>query len=424
MPDTGTQELTRREFLKGSTTFLGGAVVGGTLDRIHEAIRDAEPAKIYTDGEVIETPQFPIDIEGWNLIFRPHPFREATKDKNNDRYFLSIPDENGTLETGSFSGMTYQFLDKERENKAYIAMRVLPHSNNEDYFFRLFQRANLGEQLEAADTQLVVLNRVSRDGDRIVGIQSYPIAIKFYTYQPKPHTPEFIGRHRVVYSEIPLQNTILEEIHRHIWLFSSFNFLKRPVPVFIRNEAEERGGVFDYDNYRIHLPSVIFTNPEFENEGLAKLDHELAHAIMQGLGANSVDQRLNIRIYNAYKDLVEGAGFQFPFRPNILGSIPTELLRFFEIFDESSYVEFNNKSGSDYGHPWQNFHELFASGLTVLRYFPHKFVEKYNNLPEDKRKLVKEVVEAIISVPRAYYKEKFSKILPEHQQILESLNNI
>jgi hypothetical protein len=50
------------------------------------------------------------------------------------------------------------------------------------------------------------------------------------------------------------------------------------------------------------------------------------------------------------------------------------------------------------GKPTSRENELFSSALTILRFFPSEFIQRYNQLNEEQRGLIREVVRAILNV--------------------------
>lgn len=165
------------------------------------------------------------------------------------------------------------------------------------------------------------------------------------------------------------------------------------------------------------MPSIIFTNPKFSNEGIIKLFHELCHSIfLKSILYNQNNPRLNMELYNAYKTLIKESGLA----NLILISKLTGPLKeiedndYFSIFDESSYI-----SGIDisYGHPYSDHNELFASALTVFRYFPDEFIERYRKLSSDKQKVIGEVVKTIFSVLESINSDNINNLLPKYNSL-------
>jgi len=278
----------------------------------------------------------------------------------------------------------------------YWEMIVLPSDENREIY------------LHFKETEII------NGEEKIISREIYPIRLDFYTYRP-PTKEEFKTMKEEfdwirIYSEIPLPEDLLQKLHQLHRVFDKFTFPPK-VYIFEVEDEESRGGSYGGD--KIELPSNIFTCPIFSNEGITKLFHELSHSVVDAIISNTRDQRANRILFTAYEQLVRKAGWKIPVPTFSLLGAPEEIENnpYFSIFDESSYVK---KVQKNYGHPYSDHNELFASALTVFRFFPYEFVQRYNQLASG-QKVVASVVRAIFDALESINpkREDINDLLPQ-----------
>lgn len=122
---------------------------------------------------------------------------------------------------------------------------------------------------------------------------------------------------------------------------------------------------------------TITINPEdFKDEQTLQIiiTHEMSHFYWSEFSKN-IFYRGNKIIYNRFQSL--------------MGTLRGHT----ELFDESTYLK--NVSW-DFGHPYDNLHELFASTTTVLKFFPKEFMQKVSKLNIEDQKVHKEVAKFVV----------------------------
>jgi hypothetical protein len=373
--------ITRREFFDRFIDVLAGITIGYSFRRVFELPHERE-MRFYRSGEIILNHITPIEIRGWRLIFNRKQVENYYQKFPNRNFSFTLinPNVSKSPEIGSFGA-----FEVGGDHRNYWEMVGLPPGRNKIIYLH-FQESEIINGKER-----IIFNKV------------YPITLTFYTYKPRKKEKYEIIR---IYSEIPLPEDQLKELHQ---LHEAFERFGLPSTVYIFEVKEEnlRSGVNIYTEDRIELPSNIFTRPIFTNEGVMKLFHELCHGIIKIIIFNQKNQRVNIELFNTYKQLVKEAGWDIPMPAFSFFGPPEEIENnpYFSIFDESSYT----KAYQDYGHPYSDYNELFASALTVFRFFPNEFVQRYNQLTDEQKKQVASVVRVIFNA--------LESINPNHNDI-------
>ena len=220
-----------------------------------------------------------------------------------------------------------------------------------------------------------------------------------------------------IYSEVTLDKETLRKIYELVKTLDSY---VHPVSVvIIKTHPEKHTGAYFGDRDRIEIPSSSFNNPEFENEGFIKLFHELGHAIRKRISLRP-DQEANSALQAVYRNLVQEAGFDY-WTSRLDFNVDTENSPYFSIFDESSYIP---PHPSPYGHPYTSPVELYAGALTVLRFFPDEFIERFKNLSsEGKEDAVRAVVRSFIYVLLLTNQgsKDLEELLPQYKKILKAI---
>lgn len=165
---------------------------------------------------------------------------------------------------------------------------------------------------------------------------------------------------------------------------------------------------------QVQVNSGCFTNEEFSEQGMQTVYHELAHSLQDhGNEPSHLEEYLHVG--DAYTVLKRASD------PFLMGI--SEYSPLFKIFDESTYVLDSNP---DYGHPYDNQYELFASALTIFRFYPKEFAEKYQNLNTNNPHagLVRDAATAVLDVLQIINPDKpneMRKILPSYDRIRKVL---
>ena len=395
-------KISRREVLK-NLGLLGTGIVAAKVPTLlptenpgknnSPESQEAQPLKIYKSGEVIENPVTTIKIDGWRILFdrvKMENYR-ANSISRQPEFRLINPYKEQPVVTPTGG---YGTSDVDQHGKrvpglgAFVQIQTHPLAND----------------------QLIFLQFSEEEKGQIVRSEIYPIDLENFTYKAQKM------ERTVVFSEEPLNETRLRNIYELRKLSGKFNFPSPPdILIFKSTDKENRGGEYSYIDDSIYLPSILFTEPDFENEGTFSLWHELSHGIYQNAINERRDQRIVSKLFDAYKNLIEAAGYKIPMPSYSLFGVPKQVAEnpYFRIFSESSYVPSKRPVGVEYGHPYSDDTELFASGLTILRFFPNEFTERFKSLDQNQQLVVGNAAACIIDV--------LEKINPEEEALMELL---
>lgn len=376
--------LTRRDALgagAGAAATLFGFAVKDRLspqDSPPPETNLKEPKQqVYRSGETIEDPATPITIDGWQLLFDDEMLKSYTKaGEKNVNFSLFVPQSLGPVRQVWGGGGSYISQEADEKGKVYRRMPALPPDKGEVYL-RFTEKDRLGD--------------VTREGIYIINLQSYTYeATRRGLFDPK------------IFSEIPLDQSQFKEVFEHAKMLK--NFLPDSPRIYILKHREglQRSGYHAREERYEALMSIKLTEPLYPNEALMSLDHELSHGIMDSIMQDSADQRVNVQIWQAYEEVLKEAGFKVPMPVPKLLPPPREALNLptFAIFREGSYTQekYGLEADGMHGHPYTNSTELFASGLTVLRFFPNEFINRFTKLTPSQKKAVRAAFHAFLAV--------------------------
>lgn len=209
-----------------------------------------------------------------------------------------------------------------------------------------------------------------------------------------------VGRPSMVKYEASLPESQMRELLHLQRVFLDY----APVASVTITEEEECHGFAPLET--ILLSRGCVTNPAFEDQDKVALYHELAHSLLDhNKEPRNIEEYL--RLEDAHSHFKES---NFPF----------------DIFDEDSYVKVDPK----YGHPGDNHMELFASALTIFRFFPEEFIARYKGEGEfvllwrSTREGISEVGLAVLDVLQSINPDKpeeMRQILPDYDRIRKVL---
>ena len=408
--------MKRRDFFKGAGISAAIAALSGAGISIAPGCADSQnsvKSRDYKSGEMIEVLPVPVEIDGWGVYINKESLREYSgKNAESSLEFSLIGramSDFPSIRTGFGVFSTSYTNSVEREGKNYWKMEGMPFSYEFTDVFLIFAQREKGELTSSV---------------------AFPLNFEVFTYKEKEDDlPK-------IYSEIPLEEMLLKELHEQHKVFDKFT---APYGVFILKseklagmndedlEERMRGGYCNYDDSRIYLPSIIFTNPRFPNEGRMKMYHELAHVIMNSVINDDRDQRVNIALFSAYAELVKAAGYDIPMPTFSMFGPPDEIENnpCFSIFDESSYLKgvAEQRFIQGYGHPYNSHNETFASALAVFRFFPDEFARRYEKLGGNVKKAVRNAANAVLNVVEAMNPDEnaLQTLLPEYRTLKTAL---
>jgi hypothetical protein len=359
---------------------------------------------VYKSGETISAAGIPIKIEGWNLLFNEADLRNYSTRRPgfSFRFELYSPGQ-VSLRPVIATGMSSMASRIQRDGNTYSVISGLPPRPDGAVYLHFSEQDQQG---------------------KITASEVFPVRFHYWTHK----SPD--SSLNLVYSEIELSPEQLKKIHDVCKLFSGYLWAEPPVYVLKRSEdqLEKRGGSYEDATGIATVSSLNFTKPLFEQEAEAHIFHELVHALVsRQIITDTSDQRMNIRLFNAYRGLVEASGFTVPMPSfSLLG--PPDEVKFdsaFSAFDEGAVIKdlVGDEEARRYGHPFSNSDEFMASAATVMRYFPERFLKKLNQLPHKERSAAKQAAREVLSILKDLTAEQkhYQELIPQYQQLEAAL---
>ena len=385
------KSMNRRTFLQKTTNWTIGSFIGYSVSlHVFPLLSSLEDRlRAYESGDTIEHRVTPIQIKGWRLLFPLFSVKDYPK-INPDETIEFILHNSGnknyhdlSLIGNSVKGSLGVLID----DKLYYELLAFPDVNRQPYL-------------------------IIREGKNNIITSSKVFPINFYydTYSPLFGNPR-------VYSEIPIDKAILKRIHE---ISESFDAFSNPLSIYIYrfdgDEVMQGYHLSGFDYNRIH--SNHFLKPRFEDDGVLGIFHELAHGIMSDKILSNKEQYSNQTLMKAYNRLRKASEVYIGETPED-EFIITPLSPYFNIFTESSYVGHLAKKEVRAGHPWDNHNELFASALSVFRFFPYEFMHRYAELDEQKQDLIGKACKAVFGVLEFVNlnKKDLTRLLPKYEEL-------
>lgn len=383
------EHTTRREFLKRASLVGGGALLGQLAPDIIRPTEQSERA-IYGDGDTIETPAGDFKIDGWKIV---------------------LPSE--------------QNLDGNRAYSAYIL------GGRPGAF-------SAGRDILSAHTISIVDNKVSEPyAEFIPPFLSDPMALIVVSNGTQSSARNIAGAYLVeptMYSEYGMQwGTVLseasidpKELEKVAALRDAFEkFVLGLAPIYVKKspalkeEKEQVSGGFQSPTDRIiEMADKAFTDPLYEGEALGTAFHEMSHDIVS-----------EFKEYDFISTLYELEAAYQPIAAtyNREQSGAERARELIGVLTESTYIPVPGEKlgASAAGHPWDNYNEMFASTLTVMRFHTDGFLRRFASLNAPEKAVVASFVQAAYN---ALYKlksfdleEDLNALLPETDLIRRSL---
>lgn len=367
--------MNRREFVRAASAGAAGFIL--------------DPGVLYADNpdSVISLPFGDAVIHGWNIDFRQ---------KDLDRYI---------------------FRNQESKVDCSLiipgtAMENLPAIARSNGTQKLFNARITGDVVRMRgwpprDGNHCTLDFEETRRGKMTKHRFYPVDFRYYTTETDCSIE--------ICSELPVGEDGLRAIARIAREFDEF----LPVTtIYVKDfgaacedceegkadagELKNRGGNADTTEleYRVEISSEDVLHPFFPGiiEWIAF--HELAHCLLDKIKDSYIQWPHRV-LSEAYESL-EGAD---------------EGLQKFALLDESNYFseEFRQKLWG-YGHPNENYCELGASALSVLRFYPREFIERTRNNREI-RDAAKRILDALACVDG----QNATRLIPEYRMLMSEL---
>ncbi|MEK6979514.1 MAG: hypothetical protein AABW86_04795 [Candidatus Micrarchaeota archaeon] len=386
----------------GTVSMVGNPFSKGRQDPVLEELPAQNPkGKIYGDGDVIKTPIGDIKIMGWKLAF------DLDKDGCSDQHHKRMERYQFTL-----------FRDDKDLGRADWCTLLIVY--DPDFHIQL--------DMERPDNPAYL---------RVEHIQDY-LVLDQNTYQIKPTVFVYDGFATSglrIYSDHCLTSSTLSGANATYWAFENFGATEPPIVV---HDYAESG---HYAPTTIVLPSKELISTRTIYDGTEYLTHELGHGLYRTLD-HSVDlfpyqaqcwpPKAIESIHMAYSSLRNAFKLEKPwlilrdqltyqftftvftiFSPDFIRPYAFEYSTYFAMFDESNYMT----KGVRLGHPYTHPTELFASALTVFRFYPREFIARYELLSDEIRGVVREAALFILDALEVADngRGKVSILIPEYE---------
>ncbi len=373
----------RREILKLGAVF-GGGVLTAQLGPEITGLPEVKPH--YTEGDVIQTPIGDLVVEGWQV----QRAIKKTDDPNGlDDFKISIVDEFGSSTYFEKNGGSY-VLGRGKSGKFVDALPFYPSPYG--------------------DPVTLILNM----GSRAVAHANSGNPTVAYSIKPRVFTESQSIEYGFVLSQEPVDLGQLKQVANLREAFQPFVLGLAPIYVFadttktVKDEVIS-GGSQDSRKGVIEMQTSAFTNPLYEGEALGTAFHELSHEFIRHLLENTA-------AYPSSADIVYGLqGAYKPIAATYKGEYRADTLA--GILTESTYIHVPGKpvGSSRAGHPQDNFNEMFASTMTIMRFHTEPFLAAFDKLKDTDKHLIKSFVRATFNAlaETGASDKKLQNLLPE-----------
>lgn len=389
----GELQLTRRQlFVAGGALFLAGAFGNKVLEGVFSSETDEVPeSRPYLNGESIATPYGDVRVDGWRVGVPQQILDESSKDGAEVSFRLIDQVDQSSISTFSSYNFSAE-LDKEGDTVNW--MNMLPNRDGEPVL--LVMSVSSSAQKGAQETS-----------------QTFRISPKVYTDTGSEH-----GR---VFSQYPASTKQLRDLADIGDLFRAFDTLSISPVYFVNSgpgakfeEGSSAGGVNIYTSGVIVVSSRALESPQFKDEASQIVFHEHAHDLMRVLLSMDGANRPSYVLSEYYKKIAS------TYDGDRQGEITLN-----DILTESTYivVEGYGRGRSNIGHPEDNFNEMFASTLSVLRFHADGFLDNFSKLKKQERELIAGFVGAVIESLGVLNKDQkaLEDLLPGIQKIKKAL---
>jgi len=145
--------------------------------------------------------------------------------------------------------------------------------------------------------------------------------------------------------------------------------------------------------------------------------HEIFHAAYYD--QIKTDRIFRLKLDAMYMAMRDSTDFRIPSDEELSkGLTPTlqKAEKVIGIITESEYIGPNSNSG----HPWDNATEMLSSTAAVLAFYPEEFIEKYNQLNDVQKRVIRDNASAVLEIIDRYDVDAAS-IIPKEDLIREEL---
>lgn len=361
-PNDDPADQSRRQLLL-SLPFIAGALGYGTRVLQSRTI-PPPPEKYLTSGDQFQTPVGPVTIDGWRIMIPKSGL---------DQYLGLLPRRGRTLEfvTTEYSGLFSNRLLLENEHVIEGDSATSPNDNNT---FVLYALPRYDSHRETDEPTHLIFTET--EGSSLFHSHLWHI-------KPRYWTDSSSGAKTPFYSEVEMSQSQLGRIGSNLLPFYDY-FAMNPT-AYIMNDgptasekADEKIHIRSTDNYVV-FPASIFQDP--------KLTNDIDLIIYLAMGRKMMDEER--------------------FRTGVIAANETRIYQ----LDEPQ-VNAGPENTSTYYIPSYQLSEnhlyfasdydpsipLFPRLLTILRFFPQIFLERFGRLPESDKKAVAKDIDAFFLV--------------------------
>ncbi|HEV7424256.1 MAG TPA: hypothetical protein VGO21_03640 [Candidatus Paceibacterota bacterium] len=360
----------------------------------------------YKSGDYINTPAGAVELQGWRVAMGDvavsgMSYFAVSGAKNYTLKFRSPEDGKSWTVFTSGEGEEvnfppYQTLDIRGLYENQKTFYLLPNLRNPVIVLEVSEfpgdKAPIEQEIFAEKEDIKKIRRKHKK--QASKMHRYRIRLHGSINSPKnnENIPRVFAEGKIPRAELDK----VADIHRLAGAF-------RPVaPVYVYGESDndpywqavKSDQHFDPSYNRVALSYHEFMHPDVPGQAQQIAFHEICHSIMQGAKLEGPQDV-------AYKKMSEGfSNIRQQANPNReeLWNDPA-----FVIFREFSYYKTkpNAKKVLPAGHPWDNANELFASALTVFRYYSKEFMERLERFDPPTKAIVIQQIQNIFGLLRS-----------------------
>lgn len=352
-----------------------------------------------------ETRMFAVCVMGWKVMIdklslyrfavergftidteTAHGFMFHAKNKDNLIFPMASSMPNAETDMGR-TAFTYTISSQNGGKFEMAATYILPSLKDPV----IVLQADIVERNERTIARQIETGKRGPVKRRSVKRMIFKIRLSVYTplSAPKEERPR-IG------SESPLRADAFEQLNTLHGAFSKFKknlpdiYIMGPAAIEEECDKQAESAIeahYDQTFQHVVVPTREFTDPEYRDEGYHAACHELAHHLREATsGKKEIPAWHDLE--KAYQALSERSHSRYELERN-------ECMR---TLREATYdvALHEGVDPSRAGHPWDNENEMFASVVTVLRYFGQEFLTRYRKLTEANKKDVRGAVGASI----------------------------
>lgn len=366
--------FSRRRLLGATAAALGVAVVGGVSYAAgkfgispRSEIDPYVPERTYQSGDTIKTAAGNVRVSGWRFDIDPEQYTQflfANPEVDFFSYDIHLPrdpslNQASLIQERGVLVSEAGFNNSTVGGRPYKSTRIFPFGDGIAF-------PDQKPDVRQHNTAQMALQARQENG-RMKHSNVYSVELKYHTAPG--------AEKKQVYFEEELTDELRAEIESFARDFDRFSGALPRIYVYnALGEGDRAGYKYTELGKRVVLPSAVFTDPEFKQEGYIQLCQALAHEMIREK-TNFVSDDPFVPAYEraVRQYRVQGTAFQNIFNLNYHKGLPPHILH----------------TAID---PFRSQEALFVSALTTLKMYPERFFEEYSDLGSEDKDAVREVV--------------------------------